>query len=99
MTTTTEPPVTVPPTKTPTTHAPKPSGTPTPTRPHGPGKAHTPSVVGGLGTGAPHTGGSGQDTGRSPANTLVGGGLLFAALGLLSGNVLRGRKTEPDSAS
>ncbi|WP_034714714.1 hypothetical protein, partial [Intrasporangium chromatireducens] len=88
---TTVPPTTVPPTTHPTTPAAKPTRTP----PHGTG--HTPSVVGGLSSGAPHTGGSGQD--GTPVNTLIGGGLLFAALGLFSRNVLGGRKGGPDGTN
>jgi hypothetical protein len=56
-----------------------------------------PSVVAGLGNGAPHTGGSGEE--GLPVNSLIGGGLLFAALGLFSRNVLTGRKNQPDSAN
>jgi hypothetical protein len=32
-------------------------------------------------------------------NGLIGGGMLLAALGLFSSNLLTGRKSEPDSAN
>ena len=57
-----------------------------------------PPAKGGLSVAAPHTGGSGEAP-AAPSNTVIGGGLLFAALGLFSRNVLGGRKSEPDGTN
>lgn len=57
-----------------------------------------PPAKGGLSVAAPHTGGSGEAP-AAPSNTVIGGGLLFAALGLFSRNVLGGRKGGPDSTN
>lgn len=87
-TTTTKPPTTTtkPPTSTTTTkthpHKPKPPAKPKP-KPPAKGGGVTPGVS------APDTGGAG---GTSPANGLIGSGLLLAAAGVLGNDLLKRRR-------
>ena len=80
-------PPTKPPTTPPTTHPPKttPPTSVTPTTPSGGGGEVTP------GPGAPDTGGAG---GTNPLNGIVGSGLLLAAGGLVTADVMRRRRQD-----